>query len=178
MHEITITYIPDFLKKDVNRKKGITSSLVRCYFNKVWDKPFLFIRKKLVSEKAKVVIQSSSKENEVENVERSTVNLKNNHIQELQTLKKLIQTYFCLENVELKNYYFNYETNTGSEYQDTITHPVQTITKIVPKCIQPYMDTLVENFMQQGIQLTYSFPLNGEYGFVTATNIVKEKIKN
>ena len=171
----TITYIPNFMKSDSKPKKTISSFLLKLYFNHIWNKPQLRIRKKAISQRVQAATQSPSREEQVKNVECTDVKSEKDPIQELQTLRNLINTYFCLENKELRDYCFNNEGN--SEYQGAIDHPIRTLTQIISKDIQPYMDELTKEFKDNNVQLTYSFPLNGEYGFVTATNIVKEKTR-
>lgn len=170
--------IPNFLKKDSQPKKTISSSLLKCYFSSVWDTTLLFIRENFELKKTRIEVKSPSKEEQVENVECIEMTSEKNPIHELQALRNLIHNYFCLGNTELRDYYFNYEENVGLEYQGAIEHPIQTLTQIISKDIGPYMDELREKLENNGIQLTYSFPLNGEYGIVTVTNKTKEKTRS
>lgn len=176
--DITITDIPNFLQKESKARKTISSSILKLYFSSAWNKLQLFVLKKSVPQKVKLVSKSISKEGSLQKLEYLEMKYEKKPIKELQALRNLIYNYFYLKNTKLRDYYFNYEKDACLEYQNELNHSIQTLTQIVPKCLQPYMCALAEDLKIKGLQLTYSFPLQGECGIVTATNIVKEKTRN
>lgn len=86
---------------------------------------------------------------------------------ELRLLEEEILQYFYTNNQDLKEYYTNREIK-NKEYQAAIVRPQSTYFKLVTSHYN-YRNIQIK-LRKYGIQFRIAYPLNGEIGFVTATN--------
>lgn len=91
-------------------------------------------------------------------------------ITELKQLKQELYRYFCINDYDKKSFYLNGCYDRSIEYQQAIDIPQLTTTKLLPGYMEPYMEALKKEVETQGLSLNYSFPLNGEIGFIHVKN--------
>ena len=158
-----IRKIPEFLKKDYPRKSSLWLTI---FFHDFWSKKFILVEQKQKKKVKNNDIIMNSNPTQFKTPQTPKMTKKEN----LKRVRENIIHYFCMDNIELGNYYLNQSSSQSEEYQAELVQPVWTFTQIVPGDLAPDLDKIKKEFEANHIEIKCSFPLYGEVGFITAKN--------